>query len=65
MSELEFMRGFMLSSGLSEPTRAGRAYAQWLEREGYAEVERIDLEAGGYESGLEVGKRWRETNQSN
>jgi hypothetical protein len=60
----EFLRGFSAGSELPI-ARAGPAYAAWLEREGYEEIYRIDLESGGYAAGLEVGQKWRETNQSN
>jgi hypothetical protein len=60
----EFMRGFCDGSGL-ELGEAIRAYADWLEREGYGEIYRIDLESGGYAGGLEVGQKWRDTNPQN
>lgn len=59
----EFIRGFREGSGLSAAL-VHQAYEEWLDSEGYAEIYRIDLEAGGYEAGFEVGLKWRETNQS-
>lgn len=57
----EFLRGFSAGSGL-EGDEAARAYAAWLDQEGYQEIYRIDLEAGGYEAGYEVGEAWQATN---
>lgn len=60
MNEQEdFLRGLCAGSGL-EPALAVRAYGDWLKAEGYAEVQRIDLEGGGYDAGVEVGKRLAE-----
>lgn len=57
----EFLKGFCDGSGL-QGEAAVQAYAKWLEGEGANEVERIDLESGGYEMGLEIGKDWKLTN---
>ena len=56
----DFLEGLRDSSGITEEAQAIAQYVEWLEVEGYGEPERIDLEAGGYETGLEIGHLLRE-----
>jgi hypothetical protein len=43
--------------GLRDSAVSEAQYLRWLADEGFSEIDRIDLEAGGYEAGLEVGHR--------
>ena len=56
----DFLEGLMDSSGITDSAQALAQYVNWLAREGYGEPERIDLESGGYETGLEIGHLLRE-----
>jgi hypothetical protein len=50
----DFMEGLRDASKL-DPESVETLYMGWLASYSYSEVERIDLESGGYWAGLEVG----------
>jgi hypothetical protein len=52
----EFRQGLTDASKLDSES-VETLYASWLASQGYNEVERIDLESGGYWAGLEVGNQ--------
>ena len=43
--------------GIRDSLVSEAQYLRWLADKGFSEVNRIDLESGGYEAGLEVGAR--------
>jgi len=58
----EFVVGFGDGSGVSEPAQRALAYARWVAESGLNEIELIDLETGGYLTGLEAGNLYRKEN---
>lgn len=56
----EFLRGFGEGMGLSGlPHTIEAAYINWRETEDLSAVDLIDLESGGYQTGVDVGRRWK------
>lgn len=56
----EFLRGFGDAMGLSDmPAAIESAYIHWRETEDLNPVDLIDLESGGYQTGVDVGRRWK------
>ena len=54
-----FMEGFRDASGVADPLKANNAYLTLLAANSITEISRIDLETGGYRTGLEVGSWYK------
>jgi hypothetical protein len=55
----DFLEGFADAMGLSDPEQIQGHYQAWLASMGMSSAQRIDLEGGGYETGLEAGNDYR------
>jgi hypothetical protein len=58
----DFLEGFgdaLRVVGITDSDEIEAHYGAWLESTGMNDVERIDLEGGGYETGLEAGTEYR------
>ena len=58
----DFLEGFgdaLRVVGITDSDEREAHYGAWLESTGMNDVERIDLEGGGYETGLEAGTEYR------
>lgn len=61
----DFLTGFAVGAEICDPIELSRAYYAWFASTGMNPVEEIDLQGGGYETGLEAGKLYREQQQTN
>ena len=58
-SHEEFLAGFADALALSDPVQIQAHYEAWLAAEGMSMTELIDLESGGYITGLQVGTYYK------
>jgi hypothetical protein len=59
MNHDDFLEGFADALGLTDPEQIRAHYEAWLRSTGMSEIERIDYEGEGYETGLETGSEYR------
>ena len=56
----DFLRGFGNALGMTDCDEIQSHYEAWLQSTGMNDVERIDYESGGYQTGFETGRRIHE-----
>jgi hypothetical protein len=60
MSHEDFLEGFGDAMGITDPDELQTHYETWLRESGMTDVERIDLEGTGYQTGLEAGHQYKQ-----
>src|SRR5215510_4759785 len=63
-SHEEFLAVFANALGLSDPALIQTHYEAWLAAEAMTDIERIDIESGGYITGLESGAYYKKHQQT-
>ena len=59
-SHEDFLEGFADALAITDPDEIQTRYQIFLSDSGMTDVERIDLEGTGYQTGLEVGHQYKE-----